>query len=85
MMHKLLLEELLPFRQYYSQNIRAIDGYNRYLILKNKDPFIKSKFNNVLTENGQDIDIVMSMYNSIEYSKIYLKTSGTLLLQRYVN
>ena len=55
------------------------------LILKDKDPFIKSKIKNVLTENVQVIDIVMSMYNSTEYSKIYLKTSGTLLLQRYVN
>ena len=35
---------------------RAIDGYNRNLILKNNAPFINciSKINNVLIDNAED-------------------------------
>ena len=36
------------------------------------------KINGVLIENAEDLDIVMLMYNLIEYSKSYSKTSGTL-------
>ena len=32
----------------------------------------------IQTENAQDIDIVMPMYNLIEYSDNYSKTSGSL-------
>ena len=43
-------------------------------------PFIKciSKINDAEIDNAQDIDIVMSMYNLIECSDNYLKTSGSL-------
>ena len=34
--------------------------------------------NNTYIDNAQDIDIVMSMYNLIEYSDNYSKTSGSL-------
>ena len=37
-----------------------------------------SKFNNVLINNAVDLDIVMPIYNVIEYSKNYSKTFGTL-------
>ena len=37
-----------------------------------------SKINNTLTDNAEDLDIGMPMYNLVEYSKIYSKTSGTL-------
>ena len=33
---------------------------------------------NVLTENAEDLDVVMSMYNSSEYSKNYRKTTESL-------
>ena len=41
-------------------------------------PFTKciSKINDTELDNAQDIDIVMSMYNLIEYSDIYSKKSG---------
>ena len=63
-----------------TEDDRAIDGYNRNLILKNNAPFTSyiSKINNVLIGNAEDLDILMSMYNLIEYSKNYSKTSGTL-------
>ena len=43
-------------------------------------PFTKciSKINDTELDNAQDIDIVMSMYNLIEYSDIYSKKSGGL-------
>ena len=37
-----------------------------------------SRINNTDIDNAQDIDIVMPMYNLIEYSNNYSKTSGSL-------
>ena len=55
------------------------DKKNRPLAFKNNAPFISCipKINGVLTENAEDLDIVMPMYNLLEYSKNYLKTSGS--------
>ena len=36
------------------------------------------KWNNTQLHNGKDIDVVMSIYNFIEYTGIYSKTSGRL-------
>ena len=58
---------------------RFIDARNRFLAFKNNAPFtIISKINNVLIENAEDLDIVMPMYNLLEYSKNYRKTTGSL-------
>ena len=48
--------------------------------LKNNAPFISciSKINNTLIDNAKDLDIVMPMYNLLEYSKNYSKTTGSL-------
>ena len=56
------------------------DRKNRSLVFKNNVPFISyiSKINGVLIENAEDLDIVMPMYNLLEYSKNYSKTSGSL-------
>ena len=53
---------------------------NKGLIFKNLDPFIncKSEINNAETDNAKDIDIVMPMYNLIEYNDNYSKTSASL-------
>ena len=37
-----------------------------------------SRINNTEIDNAKDIDIVMPMYNLIEYSDNYSKTSGSL-------
>ena len=37
-----------------------------------------SKINNVLIDNAEDLDVIMPMYNLIEYSKNYRKTTGSL-------
>ena len=50
------------------------------VIFKNCAPFTDciSKINNTQVDNAKDIDIVMPMYNLIEYSDNYSKTSGSL-------
>ena len=52
-----------------------IDIRNRFLAIKNNASFTNciSKINNVLTDNAEDIDIVMPMYNLLEYSKNHKK------------
>ena len=37
-----------------------------------------NKNDNIQGDNAKDLDVVMSIYNLIEYSSIYLKTSGSL-------
>ena len=56
------------------------DKHDRILILKNNAPFVScvSKINGTLIGNAEYLDVVMLMYNLIEYSKNYSKTSGTL-------
>ena len=53
---------------------------NRPLISKNNAPFISciTKINNEFIEVADDLDIVMPMYNLLEYSKNYRKTIGSL-------
>ena len=53
---------------------------NKKVIFKNRAPFTDciSKINNTQVANAKDIDIVMPMYNLIEYSDNFSKTSGSL-------
>ena len=55
-------------------------NFNKELTLKNNAPFISciSNINGELVENAEDLDIVIPMYNLLEYSKNYEKTSGSL-------
>ena len=50
------------------------------LVFKNNAPFINciSKINGVKIDNAEDLDVVMPMYNLLEYSKNYKKTTGSL-------
>ena len=50
------------------------------LIFKNNAPFINCtlKINGVKIDNAEDLDVVMPMYNLLEYSKNYRKTKGSL-------
>ena len=61
-----------------ANNIR--DKRNRPLILKKNAPFVPciTRINGELIEDADDLDIVMSMYNLLEYSKNYRKTIGSL-------
>ena len=53
---------------------------NKGVVFKNCAPFTnsKSQINNTEIGNAKDIDIVMPMYNLIEYSDNYTKTSESL-------
>ena len=58
----------------------AANNTNKKVIFKNCAPFTNciSKINNTQIDNAEYIDIVMLMYNLIEFSDNYSKTSGTL-------
>ena len=53
---------------------------NKNLAFKNNAPFINCiwKTNGVKIDNAEDLDVVMPMYNLLEYIKNYRKTTGSL-------
>ena len=58
---------------------KQLDERNKGVIFKNCAPFTKciSRINDTDIDNAQDFDIVMPMYNLIEYSDNFSKTSGS--------
>ena len=58
----------------------AANNTNKKVIFKHCAPFANciSEINNTQIDNAKDIDIVMPMYNLIEYSDNYAKTTGSL-------
>ena len=58
----------------------ATNNTNKKIIFKNCALFTNctNKINNTQIDNAEYIDIVMPMYNLIEYSNNYSKTSGSL-------
>ena len=53
---------------------------NKAVAFKNNAPFINciSKIDGVKINNAEDLDVIMLMYNLLEYSKNYRKTTGSL-------
>ena len=53
---------------------------NKSVAFKNNVPFISciSKINSVQIDNAEDLGVVMPMYNLLENSKIYRKTTGSM-------
>ena len=49
-------------------------------VFKNNAPFINciSKINGTKIDNAEDLDVIMPMYNLLEYVKNYKKTTGSL-------
>ena len=76
------------FERLYNINLNAINTNNannnafgeKNLVFKNDAPFINciSKINGIKIYNAEDLDVVMPMYNLLEYSKNYRKTTGSL-------
>ena len=65
----------------YSDAYILVKGtINKKVIFKNCAPFTNcmSEINNTQIDNAKSIDIVMPMYNVIEYSDNYAKTTGSL-------
>ena len=58
----------------------AANNTDKKVILKNCAPFTNciSEISNTQVHNVKDIDIVMPMYNLIEYRNNYSKISGSL-------
>ena len=58
----------------------AASNTNKKVIFKNCAPFTNciSEINNTQIDNAKDINIVMPMYNLIEYSYNYAKATGSL-------
>ena len=56
------------------------DAYDKKVASKNNAPFTSCflKINNKLIDNGEDIDLVMPMYNLIEYNKNKLGVYGII-------
>ena len=59
---------------------RQADGRDKGVTFKNFAQFVKciNRINNTEIDNTKDIGIVMPMYNLIEYSENYSKTSASL-------
>ena len=53
---------------------------NKAVAFKNNAPFINCilKINGVKIDNAEDLDVVMPMYNLLDYSKNYKKETGSL-------
>ena len=57
----------------------ATNIINKKLICKNNAPFRSciSKINSKFIDNAEDLDIIIPMYNLLEYSGNYSMTSGS--------
>ena len=55
--------------------------HNKNLTFKNNAPFINciTKINGIKIDNAEDLDVVMPMYNLLEYSKNYKKNNRKLV------
>ena len=75
----ILVKRTITVNNTASANADA-NNTNKNVIFKNCAPFTNciSETNNGKVDNAKDIYIVMPMYNLIEYSDNYSKTSGSL-------
>ena len=69
----------------YSWTVAALAGggggnNDTQVVFKNCAPFTNciNEINNAQIDNAKDIDVVMPMYNVLEYSDDHLETSGSL-------
>ena len=63
----------------------ASNKRNKSVAFKNNAPFVNciSKINGAQIDNAEDLDVVMPMYNLLEYSKNYKKKTTTSSLWNY--
>ena len=75
-----MLKELLLLITLLVMVLLQIININKKVIFKNCAPFTNciSEINNTQVDNAKDTDIVMPVYNLIEYSDNYAKASGSL-------
>ena len=75
----ILVKGTITINNTAAQGVGA-NNINKKVIFKNCAPFTNciSEINNTQIDNAKDIDIVMPMYNLIEYSDNYAKSTGSL-------
>ena len=63
-----------------ADNANDNNNFDKRFAFKKNAPFMSciSEINGILVENAEDLDVVIPMYNLLEYSKNYEKTSGSL-------
>ena len=63
-----------------AEGTNNVNKWNKMLTFKNNVPFRSciSTFSNIFINNAEDLDIVMLMYNLLEYSSNYSMTSWSL-------
>ena len=76
------------FERQHNTNLNAINTNNaknnvfgeKKLVSKNNAPFINciSKINGIKIDNAEELDVVMLMYNLLQYSKNYKKITSSL-------
>ena len=83
----MLRSDLCDFSDAYivvKGNITVTNSNNakrkKAVTFKNNVPFTNciTKINDIKIDNAEDLDVVMPMYNLLEYSKNYKKTTGSL-------
>ena len=59
--------------------VGSVKDTNKNIIFKNCTPFTNctSEMNNAQADDAEDFDIVMLMYNLIEYSDVHFKAPGS--------
>ena len=82
--HTYTLKKLWHCQTNQPQLHELIININKKVIFKKCVPFTNCmrEIHNTQVDDAQDIDLVMSMCNSIEYSDVYSKTSVTTTLYR---
>ena len=72
----ILVKENITVNNIAADGTAAANNTNKKVIFKNCAPFTSciSKINNIQIDNVEFMDIVMPMYNLIEYSDNYSKT-----------
>ena len=78
-MHIILIKGTIAVNNTAAADADA-NNTNKKVVFKNCAPFTNciSEINNSQIDNAKGIDIVMPMYNLIEHSLDYAKTSGSL-------
>ena len=76
----ILVKGTITIRGAGADAARQVDERDKGKVFKNCAPFTNciSEINNAQVDNAKDIDIVMPLYNLIEYTDNYAKTSGSL-------
>ena len=71
---------ITAFRQGVHTAAKAADRNNSQVTFENCAPFTGciSEKNNTQVDNAKDLDVIMPMYNLIEYSNDNSKKSGSL-------